>query len=663
MRTNLLLTSVLVSLLFLGGCGGGSSSNDSTIVVAPPVEPPVDPPVEPPVEPLTCDDLVTTDDTNTGCLVAPAFSGVAYETATHRGVTGPRGDFQYEDGETVRFMIGGTLLGEVTGQQLVTPFDLAGSAVVTGGSNITAALGNKADAFQAVVNITTLLQSLDQDGNPDNGVEINPEVVALFADVNLDVGQHWKTFRNQYKLRHALEQANELSLFSDNHDVANPAEAVQTLYRTLKIDDRIFFISSWTSSFIPSNLRWNYDANGYLIDYGLADIGYEYGNDGTLARVASPASFSEGDEGLGSVKKYRYEYNEAGNLTLLETEVDEKQQILYPPPFETTSISTETREYDASGALTQIERQVETVSGILDGVPTTNEIWKYDVSGNVTLYEKDDDGDGVPDHIEKSEFNANGDLTLKEEGKYEFDEAGKYWVVTIWENRYDDEGRLVKVTYDSGSVDDVVGDDTPLWTADYQYDVQDRPIRVEFIGEELSSAAEKLGISYIGYLEIAETYLVTYEYDPDGNLLQEILDGFSSVYGRRIVTNTYDVRGNVRRVEDQIMPLPGVILPDYEKLYSLTEYGYEYNDFGNVISRTTDEGGDGTIEHTESWQYEYDTNGNLTHYKSDFSDNTFQYEPIGWGHIFASPPPDPDVDSQFSWAWPGVTSPLDWYLL
>ncbi len=58
----------------------------------------------------------------TGYLVGgTAVAGVTYETPTQQGVTGLDGSFQYEEGETVRFMIGNTLLGEVTGRAQVTP--------------------------------------------------------------------------------------------------------------------------------------------------------------------------------------------------------------------------------------------------------------------------------------------------------------------------------------------------------------------------------------------------------------------------------------------------------------------------------------------------------------------------------------------------------------
>ncbi len=157
---------------------------------------------------------------NTGCLVGLVASGVTYKTPTHQGVTGPAGDFHYGDGETVRFIIGDTLLGEVIGQAQMTPFDLAGSPVVTG-LNIEWALdrygfggtqvgpptpsgsiyideeitseygpfpGSRNDPFYKLVNMVVFLQSLDADADPTNGIEIRTDVAALFERSEFESG-------------------------------------------------------------------------------------------------------------------------------------------------------------------------------------------------------------------------------------------------------------------------------------------------------------------------------------------------------------------------------------------------------------------------------------------------------------------------------------------
>ena len=82
-----------------------------------------------------------------GQLVDAPVEGVRFESGTLSGVTGPNGEFQFEDGATVAFFIGDIPLGgAVPGKALVTPLDL-----VPGGNIDT----------PAVINIARLLQSLD----------------------------------------------------------------------------------------------------------------------------------------------------------------------------------------------------------------------------------------------------------------------------------------------------------------------------------------------------------------------------------------------------------------------------------------------------------------------------------------------------------------------
>ena len=82
-----------------------------------------------------------------GRLIDAPVEGARFVSGTLSGLTGPDGEFQYRQGEPVRFFIGEIALGEaVEGKPVITPLDL-----VPGGSLDT----------PAVINIARLLQSLD----------------------------------------------------------------------------------------------------------------------------------------------------------------------------------------------------------------------------------------------------------------------------------------------------------------------------------------------------------------------------------------------------------------------------------------------------------------------------------------------------------------------
>ena len=141
-----ILAATLVLIGGLSGCGSSNSSSPASVPV-------------PGVE------------VRTGVLVDDAVSGVTYTTATQDGVTNGDGEFQYMEGETVTFTIGNIELGSVPGAAIVTPVELTGSDSPT-------------DA--AALNQLVFLQSVDDNGNPADGIVINDAVQNLAAVVTLD---------------------------------------------------------------------------------------------------------------------------------------------------------------------------------------------------------------------------------------------------------------------------------------------------------------------------------------------------------------------------------------------------------------------------------------------------------------------------------------------
>ncbi|WP_323815783.1 hypothetical protein [Cellvibrio sp. NN19] len=120
----------------------------------------------------------TTAFTQTGYLLDSALANVDYQTATRSGVTGTKGEFYYEPEEEVSFSIGDMPLGQVTGQAIVTPLTLT----------------NNSKDSQAVRNMARLLQTLDKDSNPANGITITNS--AKSAAVSLDWNSNSTSFES-----------------------------------------------------------------------------------------------------------------------------------------------------------------------------------------------------------------------------------------------------------------------------------------------------------------------------------------------------------------------------------------------------------------------------------------------------------------------------------
>jgi hypothetical protein len=98
-------------------------------------------------------------------------ANIAYSTQTLSGMTNADGEFDYLAGETITFSIGGIELPSTLAKELLSPLDLVG----TTDTNNT-----------AVVNIARLLQSLDVDGDPDNGIEISDVAAEQAQGLQLD---------------------------------------------------------------------------------------------------------------------------------------------------------------------------------------------------------------------------------------------------------------------------------------------------------------------------------------------------------------------------------------------------------------------------------------------------------------------------------------------
>lgn len=129
-----MLVALVMGISACGGGGGGSTSGTTNYTLS------------------------------SGILTDDPVEGVAYLTSTGvSGVTGAGGTYNFNVGDTVEFKLGNLVLGNVTATGIVTPIELA-----AGNSN-------------RLTNLLVLLQSLDVDGNPANGISIPPLAAAAIT--------------------------------------------------------------------------------------------------------------------------------------------------------------------------------------------------------------------------------------------------------------------------------------------------------------------------------------------------------------------------------------------------------------------------------------------------------------------------------------------------
>lgn len=108
---------------------------------------------------------------STGIFVDGPVAGVSYTTSpgNRSGITNVRGEYDYAEGDKVSFRIGGIVFPEITAKGTVTPLDMGGEGATP--------------ASVQVVNILRLLQTLDEDGDPENGISITTGTAEKLAEV------------------------------------------------------------------------------------------------------------------------------------------------------------------------------------------------------------------------------------------------------------------------------------------------------------------------------------------------------------------------------------------------------------------------------------------------------------------------------------------------
>lgn len=145
MRKSIAIISSVVATLLMVGCGGGSSGSTTTAA------------------------------TSTATFIDSYVTGLEFDTSTESNVTDTNGNFRFKDGESVTFHIGNLYLGSAIPKDgKVTPLDIIGTTDSTD---------------PKVVRMLRTLQTLDSDGDPTNGISIDPTVTAtLQGQTRVDMG-------------------------------------------------------------------------------------------------------------------------------------------------------------------------------------------------------------------------------------------------------------------------------------------------------------------------------------------------------------------------------------------------------------------------------------------------------------------------------------------
>ena len=161
----------------------------------------------------------------TGIFVDSAVQGLEYQYGNKIGKTDENGRFYYHDKKSIVFSLGGVEIGRTAEpKELMTPIDLVDDET----SFVT---------HQTVTNICRLLQSLDVDGDPENGISITKEI----RDIIQSTGKTTFNFNSDpdaFKLaiNPLFDELNNAGIFTGGQiprALVDPISAQNHLFSTL----------------------------------------------------------------------------------------------------------------------------------------------------------------------------------------------------------------------------------------------------------------------------------------------------------------------------------------------------------------------------------------------------------------------------------------------
>lgn len=138
-----------------------------------------------------------------GTFIDAPVSGLTYKTNTQKGTTDSKGTFTYLNGETITFSIDTLTLGSATGAPTLSPLDIVEDAQ---------------DATdRRVINICVLLQTIDADGDLNNGIQISEAVRRIVAGHAASIAFNQSTADFAAGIAGVINDLNNGAVFTDTY--------------------------------------------------------------------------------------------------------------------------------------------------------------------------------------------------------------------------------------------------------------------------------------------------------------------------------------------------------------------------------------------------------------------------------------------------------------
>lgn len=209
----------------------------------------------------------------TGVFLDSAVEGLYYETSTQSGFTNQLGEFNYLEGEIISFYLGDFELGSAKADQILSPISIADTP--------------KANIYTPEVQyMAALLQTLDLDGNVENGIKLDAKILDVL-DIDL-VRSSENARRNIMEVVKRVREQTGIEL-----NERFPEQAASHLAETLGENYQLYasllpVLESTVNPFEPiSSVSWDHQVN----DAGMLVKSIRYENN--PYRISAEYNYTE----------------------------------------------------------------------------------------------------------------------------------------------------------------------------------------------------------------------------------------------------------------------------------------------------------------------------------------------------------------------------------
>ena len=132
-----------------------------------------------------------------GLFLDSPVEGLGYTSGDQSGLTDAQGTFNYEDGNTVSFLIGDIVIGEAIAKPTMTPVDLVPGAID--------------ETHPTVINIARFLLTIDDNGDPGDGILILEGIRNNALGRSIDFHQDVTSFENDGNVQAIVAELTALT--------------------------------------------------------------------------------------------------------------------------------------------------------------------------------------------------------------------------------------------------------------------------------------------------------------------------------------------------------------------------------------------------------------------------------------------------------------------